>query len=371
LKIKVTTVLGTRPELIRMGQILKKFDEVFDHRMIHTGQNNDDNLKDVFFRDLGIRKPDLQFDMRSSSLGKSFGILFETMSSEFENNRPEALVILGDTNSALCGILAKRLKIPFYHLEAGLRSFDKNVPEEINRRIIDHTADFNLVYTELARQNLLDEGLHTRSIALVGSPLREVLNSSTLKIESSKILEMLQLKKDKFYLVSVHRQENVDDEDRLVRLMDSLVMLTEKTNLPIIFSTHPRTKERIQKMGFVAHQKIKFCEPFGFNDYCKLQLSAKLVLSDSGSVSEEASMLGFKAITLRDSMERPEALESGSIVMSGINSDRLLETVKFVENAPVAAFPPTEYSIADTSERVVKLILSTLPEYHFWFGIRK
>jgi len=371
MKIKVTTVLGTRPELIRMGHILKRFDEVFDHRMIHTGQNNDDNLKDVFFRDLEIREPDLQFDMRNSSLGKSLGILFETMSSEFENNRPDALVILGDTNSALCGILAKRLKIPFYHLEAGLRSFDKNVPEEINRRIIDHTADFNLVYTELARQNLLDEGLHTRSISLVGSPLREVLNGSVQKIETSKILDKLKLEKDEFYLVSVHRQENVDDENRLVKLMDSLVMLTENTNLPIIFSTHPRTKERIQKMGFISHKNIVFCEPFGFNDYCKLQISSRLVLSDSGSVSEEAAMLGFKAITLRDSMERPEALESGAIVMSGINSDGLLETVNFVESSPVAAFPPVEYSIGDTSDRVVKFILSTLPEYNFWFGIRK
>jgi UDP-N-acetylglucosamine 2-epimerase len=371
LKIKVTTVLGTRPEIIRMGQILNRFDEVFEHRIVHTGQNNDDNLKDVFFRDLGIREPDFQFDMRSPNLGQSLAILFERMSLEFEQNRPDALVILGDTNSALCGILAKRLKIPFYHLEAGLRSFDKNVPEEINRRIIDHTADFNFVYTELARRNLLDEGLHTRTIALVGSPLREVINLNRLKIESSEVLKNLKLKENAFYLVSVHRQENVDDPLRLLKLMESLNLLTRETGFPVIFSTHPRTKERIAKMEFLPESSLLFCEPFGFNDYCKLQLSARVVLSDSGSVSEEAAMFGFRAITLRDSMERPEALESGSVLMSGINSDELIETVKYVENRPTALHPPEEYKISDTSDRVVKMIISTLPEYHFWFGIRK
>lgn len=371
MKIKVTTVLGTRPELIRMGAILRKFDDVFDHRFIHTGQNSDDNLKDVFLRDLDIRKPDFQFDMRSTNLGDSLAILFKTMSLEFEKNRPDALVILGDTNSALCGILAKRAKIPFYHLEAGLRSFDKNVPEEINRRIIDHTADFNLVYTEHARRNLLDEGLHPRSIALVGSPLREVLNRNQEQIQSSQILRKLNLAESAYYLVSVHRQENVDDEERLAKLLTSLDKLVKDTSLPIIFSTHPRTKERIQKMGHASHEKILFHEPFGFNDYCHLQLSAKLVLSDSGSVSEEAAMLGFKAVTLRDSMERPEALEAGAIVMSGINSGELLETVRYAENSQTANFPPLEYAINDTSDRVVKFILSTLPEYNFWFGIRK
>ena len=371
MKIKVTTVLGTRPELIRMGQILRKFDDVFDHRLIHTGQNNDDNLKDVFLRDLEIRKPDFQFDMRSSSLGESLAILFKAMSLEFELNRPDALVILGDTNSALCGILAKRAKIPFYHLEAGLRSFDKNVPEEINRRIVDHTADFNLVYTEHARRNLLEEGLPERSIALVGSPLREVLNGNQSKIKESQILSELKLTKDCYYLVSVHRQENVDDEQRLVMLLNNLDKLAKEKSLPIIVSTHPRTKERIKKMGYDSHELIHYHEPFGFNDYCKLQLSARLVLSDSGSVSEEAAMLGFKAITLRDSMERPEALEAGAVVMSGINSGELLQTVEYVENAQTSNFPPVEYAIDDTSDRVIKFMLSTLPEYNFWFGIRK
>ena len=371
MKIKVTTVLGTRPELIRMGRVLEKFDEVFHHRIIHTGQNNDSNLKDIFFKDLSIRTPDLQFDMSSYNLGKSLAILFETMGKEFEENRPDALVILGDTNSALCGILAKRAKIPFYHIEAGLRSFDNNIPEEINRKIIDHTADFNMVYTEHARRNLLAEGLHPRAVALVGSPLREVLNNNESQIIKSTILEKLQLLHKSYYLVSLHRQENVDDDERLSTLLNNLNDLVQETNLPIIFSTHPRTKKRIKQIGYKWHEKIQFHEPFGFNDYCKLQLSAKLVLSDSGSVSEEAAMLNFKAITLRDSMERPEALESGVVVMSGAHSEQFVQTVLYVENTSMASSPPLEYSISDTSSRIVKYIMSTLHEYYFWFGIRK
>jgi UDP-N-acetylglucosamine 2-epimerase (non-hydrolysing) len=309
--------------------------------------------------------------MRSPNLGKSFSILFETMSNEFELNRPDALVILGDTNSAMCGILAKRMKIPFYHLEAGLRSFDKNVPEEINRRIIDHTADFNLVYTEHARRNLLDEGLHPRTIALVGSPLREVINENISLIQGSNILEVLNLEPKTFYLVSVHRQENVDNQERLKKLLSSLEVLVQETNCLIIFSTHPRTAQKMKDMNLNFDARIQFHQPFGFNDYCNLQINSRLVLSDSGSVSEEAAMLGFRAITLRDSMERPEALEAGSIVMSGINSSNLVSTVRFVEELPLASNHPSEYEIGDTSLRVTKFIISTIAEYNFWFGIRE
>jgi UDP-N-acetylglucosamine 2-epimerase (non-hydrolysing) len=369
-KLKVTTVVGTRPELIRMAKILSKFDEQFDHRIIHTGQNSGDELKDVFFRDLNIREPDLQFDMRSSNLGTSLARLFEVMGEEFVKNRPDALVILGDTNSALCGILAKRASIPFYHLEAGLRSFDKNVPEEINRRVIDHTADFNMVYTEHARRNLLTEGLHPRTISLIGSPMREVLEANSKAILESRILEQIGISKKSFYLISLHRQENVDNTQRLKSILGSLEDLTNQTKFPIMFSTHPRTRDRINELGFKPNKNMIFHEPFGFNDYCKLQLESNLVLSDSGSISEEASILGFKAITLRDSMERPEALDSGSIVMSGANSSRLVEYVKFVESSPIAADMPSEYKITDTSERVIKFILSTISEYNFWFGIR-
>lgn len=354
-----------------MAAILKEFDKTFDHRMLHTGQNSDDNLKDVFFDDFEIRKPDKQFNINGISVGESLSKLFLLMDEEFRENRPDAVVILGDTNSALSGILAKRLKIPFYHLEAGLRSFDKNVPEEINRRIIDHTADFNLVYTEHARRNLISEGLHPRTIALVGSPLTEIISQNLPKIEKSKILQKLSLTKDKFYLASAHRQENVDDPERLTALINSLEKLSEMSSLPIIFSTHPRTKDKLKTLGLTQNSNIKFLDPFGFNDYCKLQLSARVVLSDSGSVSEEAAMLNFKAITLRDSMERPEALESGSISMSGINSDRLLELISYVEAQPLATNHPIEYAIADTSARVVKFIYSTIDEYEFWFGIRR
>ncbi len=370
MKLKVTTVIGTRPELIRMAKILSKFDEQFEHRIIHTGQNSGDELRDVFFRDLNIREPDLQFDMRAKNLGTSLACLFEIMGEEFLKNKPDALVILGDTNSALCGILAKRAGIPFYHLEAGLRSFDKNVPEEINRRIIDHTADFNMVYTEHARRNLLNEGLHPRTISLIGSPMREVLEANSKAISKSKILEQIGISQKSFYLVSLHRQENVDNIKRLKNILDSIEDLATQTQLPVMFSTHPRTRDRINELGFKTSNKINFHEPFGFNDYCKLQLESKMVLSDSGSISEEASILGFKAITLRDSMERPEALDTGSIVMSGANSTRLVDSVKFIEASPLAANMPDEYKITDTSERVIKFILSTISEYNFWFGIR-
>jgi UDP-N-acetylglucosamine 2-epimerase len=371
MRIKITSIVGTRPELIRMAKIFSKFDKYFDHRIIHTGQNNTHELKDIFFKDLHIRKPDFEFNMNSNNLGKSLSNLFGEMGEEFINNKPDAIVVLGDTNSSLCGILAKRLQIPFYHIEAGLRSFDKNVPEEINRRIIDHTADFNMVYTEQARTNLLNEGLHPRTISLIGSPMKEVISENMTEILESKILEKLDINKNEFYLVSLHRQENVNNTSRLKKIMVSLNNLSLDTGLPIIFSMHPRTKNEVKEMKLNLNSNVKFYEPFGFNDYCKLQLNSRLVLSDSGSVSEEAAILGFKAITLRDSMERPEALESGSIVMSGANSDMLAEYVQAVESMQIASHTPIEYKISDTSERVVKFILSTIHQYNFWFGIRK
>lgn len=370
MKLKVTTVLGTRPELIRMARIISKFDTFFDHRFIHTGQNNTFSLKDVFFRDLKIRKPDLEFDMNSHNLGSSIGRLFEVIGEDLEKNRPDALVILGDTNSALCGIIAKRLKIPFYHLEAGLRSFDKNVPEEINRKIIDHSADFNLVYTEHARRNLLYEGLHPRTISLIGSPMKEVLNENLSEILKSKILENLDIQEKSYYLVSLHRQENVESIDRLRKIISNLEKLAIDTDMPILFSTHPRTRDQISKNNLNFSKKIQFHEPFGFNDYCKLQLSSRVVLSDSGSVSEESAILGFKAITLRDSLERPEALESGSIMLAGANSSGLSTVISTLEALEKPAHAPFEYTIEDTSNRVVKFILSTIHEYSFWFGIR-
>jgi UDP-N-acetylglucosamine 2-epimerase (non-hydrolysing) len=370
-KTRITTIVGTRPEIIRLSEIIKKLDLYFDHRLIHTGQNPDPNLKDIFFSDLDLRQPDKYFGSTSSSLGTFLGDLFISIEQELSENRPQAIVILGDTNSALCSIIAKRNGIPVYHLEAGNRSFDLNVPEEINRRIVDHTADFNLVYSELARGNLLAEGIHPRKIALIGSPMNEVLECNILKIRESAILSKLNLTSKNYFLVSLHRQENVDSIERLKSILASLELASEEYNLPVIISTHPRTRTKINQLDFKLTDNLQFHPPFGFLDYNQLQLNAKIVISDSGSISEEAAILGFPAITLRDSMERPEALEAGSIIMSGTNPNQLLEALRIADTHGFGASVPIEYAIPDTSSRVVNYLLSTVHQYNFWNGIRK
>jgi UDP-N-acetyl-L-fucosamine synthase len=364
--IKITTIVGTRPEIIRLSEIIKHFDKVFEHRFIHTGQNQDPNLSTIFFKDLELREPDIFLGNSAITLGKFVGNLFEKIEEEFITNRPDAIVILGDTNSALSAILAKRMAIPVYHLEAGNRSFDKNVPEEINRKIVDHASDFNLVYTEQARTNLLTEGLHPRTIALTGSPLREVINKNINKIEKSNILERLNLKKQKYILVSSHRQENVDFPSRFEELLQTLKEVTSKVNLPVLVSTHPRTKKILNQREIGNLNSIIFHDPFNFSDYNKLQKEAFVVLSDSGTISEESSMLDFKAITIRDSMERPEALEAGSIVMAGIKSDQVLNAIKIVTENPRSLTVPEAYKIEDCSIRISNFILSTINEYKFW-----
>lgn len=369
-RYSITTIVGTRPELIRLSQVIPKFDSLFSHRFIHTGQNFNSTLRDVFFRDLNIRDPDVQLDISATSLGESWSRLFHFCSEEFETHRPDAVVILGDTNSSMAGILARRLEIPFYHIEAGLRSFDKNVPEEVNRRIIDHTADFNLVYTEHARRNLISEGLHPRTIALIGSPMREILEANLPSIQSSKVHSSLGLSKDNYFLASLHRQENVDSHTRLRTIISNLDTLSQSFSVPVILSTHPRTKNRLREYGILTSPNIRILEPFGFFDYCKLQIDALCVLSDSGSISEEAAILGFKAITLRDSMERPEALESGSIIMSGVSSQGLVTKTKHILESNLSVSVPDEYMIPNSSDRILNFILSTIDEYKFWFGIR-
>jgi UDP-N-acetylglucosamine 2-epimerase len=366
MKIKITTVVGTRPEIIRLSEIIKHFDEVFSHRFIHTGQNQDPNLSTVFFKDLNLREPDLFLGNTAKTLGKFLGNLFDKMEDELINNRPDAIVILGDTNSALTAILAKRMAIPVYHLEAGNRSFDKNVPEEINRKIVDHSSDFNLVYTEHARTNLLTEGIHPRTIALIGSPLREVIKKNLHKIEKSTILEKLDLKKQKYILVSAHRQENIDFPDRFDDLINTLKEVSTKMNLPVLVSTHPRTKKILDQAKLGQIDSIVFHEPFNFSDYNKLQKEALVVLSDSGTISEESSMLNFKAVTIRNSMERPEALEAGSIVMAGIKSDHVLEALRIVIDNPRSLTVPEAYKVDDCSIRTANFILSTVNEYKFW-----
>jgi UDP-N-acetylglucosamine 2-epimerase len=367
---RVTTILGTRPELIRLSSIIKRFDKVFEHRLVHTGQNSDSNLSKVFFEELKIRIPDLYLETKNSTLGSFLGELLPAIELEFELNPPDAVVILGDTNSALAGIIAKRKGIPVYHLEAGNRSFDQNVPEEINRRIVDHFSDFNLVYTNNARDNLLREGIHPRNIAVIGSPLCEVVSEFSDEIKSSKILEELKLESGKFFLVSTHRQENVDDPQRLNDLLDSLNEIALRLNQPIVVSTHPRTQSKLDKLNRELNPLLTFHKPFGFIDYCRLQKEARIVFSDSGSVSEESVILSFKAITIRDSMERPEALESGSIIMSGLNRVGILKSIDVLESGPTSKSPPYEYLIPDTSTRVINFITSTIYQHKFWNGLR-
>jgi UDP-N-acetylglucosamine 2-epimerase len=370
-KIKVTTVVGTRPEIIRLASLIKKLDTFTSHRLIHTGQNSDPQLSDVFFRDLELRKPDEYLNLDGSSLGSFIGSLMVQGEKELTSNRPDALLILGDTNSSLIALIAKRMQIPIYHLEAGNRSFDQNVPEEINRKVIDHLADFNLCYTQHAQRNLLSEGLHPRNTTVIGSPLTEVLHSMEEQISNASVLEKLGLRKDNYFLVSAHRQENVDLTTRLTELLNSLNVIAELYRCPILVSTHPRTKARIEKLGIKAHESIIFHEPFGFIDYVSLQLSAKVVLSDSGSISEESAILGFPAITIRDSMERPEALEAGSIVMAGIESENIIQAIKLIESCPRSLSIPEEYGIQDTSTRVINFLFSTIHRHQFWNGLRK
>ena len=365
-KIKITTIVGTRPEIIRLSEIIKKFDSIFDHRFIHTGQNQDVNLSTVFFKDLGLREPDLFLGNDSNSLGEFMANLFLKIEMEFKANRPDAVVILGDTNSALSSIIAKRMAIPIYHLEAGNRSFDKNVPEEINRKIVDHTSDFNLAYTEHARFNLISEGVHPRTIALTGSPLREVIDKNLLKIEKSNILDDLKIKKNEYILVSAHRQENIDFLFRFEELINTFEKVSKHFSLPVLISTHPRTRRSLEKIQKANSASLIFHDPFNFSDYNKLQQNALIVLSDSGTISEEAAMLGFKAITIRDSMERPEALEVGSIVMSGIKAENVLEAIDVVLNSSKSMSIPDAYKVSDCSSRVVNYILSTVNEYKFW-----
>jgi UDP-N-acetylglucosamine 2-epimerase (non-hydrolysing) len=369
-KRRFVTIVGTRPEIIRLSRIIPLLDEYFDHRLIHTGQNFTSSLSDVFFRDLALRSPDVNLEIPTSSLGKSLSALFVGVEEQLLAFKPQGILILGDTNSALTSIMARRMGIPVYHLEAGNRSFDLNVPEEINRRIIDHASDFNLVYSEHARRNLLSEGLNPRFISLIGSPLQEVIKYCENDINASQVLNDLALEPKNFILVSIHRQENVDSKERLNQVVEMLNELAENFSDKIVLSLHPRTKDKLQKHKFELNPKIILCEPFGFLDFCKLQQEATLTISDSGSISEEAAILGSKAITLRNSIERPEALEAGSIVLAGIGRFDFTALVNATLKLPQASKIPSEYEIDDTSIRVVKFVLSTISEYKFWENLR-
>ena len=362
-KLKILTVLGTRPEIIRLASVMKLLDEHTEHQIVHTGQNYDFELNQVFFDELGVKKPDHFLEVDTSSLGKVLGEILIKTEAVFLKEKPDAVLVLGDTNSAIATLMAKRMKIPTYHMEAGNRSFDANVPEEINRKMVDHLADFNLVYTEHARRHLLSEGLSHRFIYLTGSPMAEVLDSHKDSIESSAILDDLSLEKNKYFIVSVHREENVDHPQNLKKVISCLDALYKEFNLPVIVSTHPRTKNRLEKLGIDDLKgDIRFLKPFGFFDYNNLQKNSFCAISDSGTISEESAMLDFPAVTLRNSIERPEALDKGSIALTGLNEDVLISAVRLVTTEKEYYSHrevPEEYKVMNTSLRVLKLILGT------------
>lgn len=374
--MKVMTIVGTRPEIIRLSRVINRLDRSagVDHVLVHTGQNYDYSLNQVFFEDLELREPDHYLAVDTSSLGRVMGETLIKSEEVMRTEQPDAVLVLGDTNSCVAAIMAKRLHIPVYHMEAGNRCFDQNVPEETNRRLVDHVADFNLVYTEHARRNLLAEGLHPRRILLTGSPMREVLEHFRDRIDASDILSQLGLEPRGYFLVSAHREENVDSPQRLSMLLDCLRTVRTTWGLRIIVSTHPRTRKRLEALdGFDGIDGIDFLEPFGFHDYNRLQTQAACVLSDSGTISEESSILAFPAVTMRDSIERPEALDSGAIVMTGLNRDDIAVAIEVV----MADFDresrdplPAGYEIANTSARTQRFILSTAGRHHQWAGIR-
>jgi UDP-N-acetyl-L-fucosamine synthase len=372
-KLKVMTILGTRPEIIRLARVMARLDTAVNHVITHTGQNWDYELNEVFFEDLGVRKPDHFLNVGGGSLGETLGgILIET-EKVLAKERPDAVLILGDTNSAISAIMARRMKIPVYHMEAGNRSFDRNVPEETNRRLVDHVADFNLVYTEHARRHLLSEGLEHRRIYLTGSPMCEVLTHYRPQIDASDILMRLSLKAREYFIVSLHREENVDSPDRLKSLVDTLNALAEKYGFPVILSTHPRTRKRLDALGVPLHDLVVDAKPFGFHDYNKLQMNAFCAISDSGTIAEEASLLGFPAITPRDAIERPEAIDVGAIIMTGVQTLPILSGVEaasalFAERGRTEI--PADYQIDNTSDRVVSLMIGTARLSNQWDGIR-
>ena len=372
-KLKVMTILGTRPEIIRLSCVMALLDKYVDHKIVHTGQNYDYELNEIFFNELNVRKPDYFLGVDHSSLGAVMGNILISIEKVLEEERPDAVLILGDTNSSIAGIMAKRMKIPIYHMEAGNRCFDLNVPEEINRRIIDHISDFNLVYTEHARRHLLSEGLSHRRIYLTGSPMKEVLLTHMNSIQSSKILTQLGLEQEGYFIASIHREENVDNKGNLSLLLRSLNLVCEEYGLPVIVSTHPRTRKRLEILPDVKlHDNIQFLKPFGFFDYNHLQMNALCAISDSGTISEESSILSFPAITVRNAIERPEALDTGNIVLTGLDPDTILQSIKVVteESASQVKHPiPAEYDIQNVSQRVVKLIIGTAKLSNMWDGI--
>ena len=361
-KLKVVTVVGTRPEIIRLACVMKKLDEHCEHILVHTGQNYDYELNEIFFNDLGIRKPDYFLGAAGATGAETIGNVIIAVDKVLAEVQPEALLVLGDTNSCMAVLPAKRRKIPTFHMEAGNRCFDQRVPEEINRRLVDHMADINLTYSSIARDYLLREGLPADMVIKTGSPMFEVLNTYREGIETSDVLERLNLKKHQFFVISAHREENVDSDKNFLNLAESLNTIAETYQMPVIVSTHPRTQKRVDAMGIKFNPLVQLLKPLGFKDYNKLQLSAKAVLSDSGTINEESSILNFPALNLREAHERPEGMEEAAVIMTGLQKDRIMQSLAVIENQPRdderLIRQVYDYSMPNVSDKIVRIIHS-------------
>lgn len=360
-QLKVMTIVGTRPEIIRLSCVIKKLEEsnAINHILVHTGQNFDYELNEVFFKDLNLKEPNYYLDAAGENPSETIGKIFISIEPILARENPDAILILGDTNSALCAIPAKKRKIPIFHMEAGNRCFDKRVPEETNRVIVDHISDINLTYSSIAREYLLREGLQADRIIKTGSPMFEVINSKIKKINSSNILKKLKLKEKGYFVVSSHREENIDSEKNFLDLFESLNAIAERYNLPIIVSTHPRTKNKLDEKKLKHNSLIKFIKPLGFIDYVKLQKESKAVLSDSGTISEESSILKFPALNIRQAHERPEAMEEGSVMMVGLEKSRIIQALDILSSQKEGDLKlVNDYSMTNVSEKVIRIILS-------------
>ena len=361
-KLEVMTVVGTRPEMIKLSQVMKELDKYVEHTIVHTGQNYDYELNELFFEQLGIRKPDFFLEAVKGSASETIGDIISKIDKVFVDIKPDALLIYGDTNSCLCVIPAKKRKIPIFHMEAGNRSFDQRVPEEINRKIVDHLSDINMPLTEQARDYLVAEGIKPQTVIKTGSPMLEVLNENMKDILESDILEKEGLTKGQYFLMSIHREENVDSPKNFTNLLDSIEAITEKYNFPIIISTHPRTLKKLEEMGYEKQNKnLRFSKPYGFHEYNQLQLNAYCVVSDSGTITEESSILNIPSITIRQAHERPEGMDEGTLIMTGLSKDRILESIEVVVNQHKNDGPMRmvgDYSIDNVSRKVLRIILS-------------
>ena len=360
-KLKVMTVVGTRPEIIRLSAVINRLEEseAIEHIVVHTGQNYDYELNEVFFQDFHLKKPDYFLNAATGTAVETIGNILVKIDPILGEVEPDALLVLGDTNSCLCAIAAKRRHIPIFHMEAGNRCFDQRVPEETNRKIVDHTADINLTYSDIAREYLLAEGLPADQIIKTGSPMFEVLASRKEDIEQSDVLARLGLKENNYFLISAHREENINSEKNFMGLVNSLNAIAETYDMPVIVSTHPRTRKKIEEKGIIFHPQVQLLKPLGFNDYNHLQIHSKAVLSDSGTISEESSILGFRALNIREAHERPEAMEEASVMMVGLNEERIIQSLAVLETQEKDTLRQvSDYSMPNVSEKVLRIILS-------------